>query len=314
MSQSHRPEKGFTLVELLVVIGIIALLISILLPSLNSARRSANAVKCLSNMKQIHGGFMMYANDFKQTFPVAVHATSQLRIPIGANERRWYDLVAKYIVGKNVESTALFQTASGGTQAQQQAAQVSAIRANSVLWGCPEWSRIDGNVDALDDLRPGYGMNLYTKKFFQSTSLATALVQETANLVRDATGLDRGTYLKTSQWGGRSSSENGLLFDSMTHIVQVPGAAQMINCRWAGTGFVDTGTTLGYWQPSVPTSPYINAGTAFYVDGARHTRKSRPQTQQRNFRETSLNGTFVDGSARTMNVQEAWTSIVGRTP
>jgi len=64
-------RKGFTLIELLVVIAIIAILAAILFPVFAQAREKARQTSCLSNTKQMGTAFMMYVQDYDETFPLA---------------------------------------------------------------------------------------------------------------------------------------------------------------------------------------------------------------------------------------------------
>jgi prepilin-type N-terminal cleavage/methylation domain-containing protein/prepilin-type processing-associated H-X9-DG protein len=61
--------KRFTLIELLVVIAIIAILASMLLPALGSARERAKSIKCVAQLKQFHTAFVMYAGDYDDLVP-----------------------------------------------------------------------------------------------------------------------------------------------------------------------------------------------------------------------------------------------------
>lgn len=69
-SSASQRKSAFTLVELLVVIGIIAVLISILLPALSRARQAANTVSCLSNLRSIGQGLQLYAADNRGYLPL----------------------------------------------------------------------------------------------------------------------------------------------------------------------------------------------------------------------------------------------------
>lgn len=118
-SRPRRLGGAFTLVELLVVIGIIALLVAILLPALNKSRDQANTVKCLSNLRQLGQAQLNYAAENKgRAIPAGY-----LNLPVDGN-------------GTNAENYATILVNSGYLKVPS-AASATALPVTDTVFHCP---------------------------------------------------------------------------------------------------------------------------------------------------------------------------------
>lgn len=187
------PKRAFTLVELLVVIGIIAVLIGILLPVIGSARRQAGAVKCQTQLREIGLCFKMYENENRGYFPVArVNGTvagktyvidgftydGQINSPSPGLHGYWFNFLAKYATKSKV-----------GGQAAAASAQDGELSRRTIFFGCPAFEGYRNGAAGITLVgdtnvsQPGYGMNAYPTFAANRSFLGYPPINEQAFLV-----------------------------------------------------------------------------------------------------------------------------------
>ena len=247
-------KRAFTLVELLVVIGIIAVLIGILFPALSTARQQAQTVTCLSNLRQMVIAVHNYADAFNGQCPIAYYSDFSPTQMVSYN---WdFTVTRKLPSGQVTVTPGILWQGSTNVQIQQ----------------CPSFS---GNSNAPNDPYTGYNYNDSYIGGGQSGSLtaAPAKLSQVAKPSRCALfgdgqysagadkfmrspvpGPDDMVFSFTSAWAGTQ----GFRHRGGTNIAFCDGHAETLFQRFtalnpqvvAGTGFISNDNSM--YQASFP--------------------------------------------------------------
>lgn len=292
MSRRGCGRLGFTLVELLVVIGIIALLISVLLPALNKARQQADTLKCLANLRQIGQAFQLYANAFKDAFPVVRQDTPDTPETGPQNVQNTYytDMLAPFLTSGKMN----FQFDRTNDKEA-----FETIR-RSVIWGCTRWEGWQGTgslyVNGISIFDSGYSMNFWPTYEANHPISANATPPQSETQMRWA-GTYVGKYYRRAQW--TRASERLLMVDSTLWLL----------------GFVPTGSPVLPGQ--LATRSLAGSAGENNIDRYRHGKYPRvlggryaPTGGEQRF-----NVLFVDGHADTLkDIREGYKAIRMRFP
>jgi prepilin-type N-terminal cleavage/methylation domain-containing protein len=223
--RSHR-RRGFTLVELLVVIGIVAVLIAILLPVLAKARAQANRAVCLSNTRQLGIALLMYCNDNDGWFPTCAYPRTGLAFtPYPDDWLHWQ-------ADRNLADSAIARYMGRGEQLK-------------TLLRCPS--------DTFDGRKTFPGITLGQGPYLYSYSMNNSLGQN----IRGAA--PQGYRTKISRW--RSPSRKIMLTEATGDI---PGS--YYSASWYYGSPLTRRHGSGRFHKNIPGNPTMQRGSALGVN------------------------------------------------
>jgi prepilin-type N-terminal cleavage/methylation domain-containing protein/prepilin-type processing-associated H-X9-DG protein len=291
MKRSAENKRGFTLVELLVVIGIIAILISVLLPVLGSARKTANKVKCASQLREIGNALKLYQNEYKGYWPIVQHQSDPtfppsdngMKSPVARNDY-WYMFLLKYFTNRAYTNT------SGKRLVDFM---------NTPLFGCPSVDKTDFDASTSSaEFNSGYGMGpyaLYGKRTFLGVNSGPApgySLQGQHWAFCASSNNTQGKYFKMTQWVG--GAEKAIITDSRSWFNETRSVANL----------------AGVVHPN-PEAAHVgyDGAASHQLDRWRHSKRRGGKQPY------SMNFLFCDGHGHEVtSIEEAFTAIRGHFP
>ena len=228
-ARPHNRKFGFTLVELLVVIGIIAILMSILIPTLSRARQTAFSLKCLSNLRQLGLAFQMYSSANKMYLP---YPTTAMLGGGDPDQYLWFIALDPYL--------------ASNTKGQDLRTGVAANRTYKAYKQCPVWEsflgdKTTGAQNTQKEFARTYKMNTHLRHNNPAWYAKITEVRRSAEfvLLGDAVSLDLTGPIDNQWESGQFSMEvndisqanPALRHRNMANILFVDGHAASIELK-----------------------------------------------------------------------------------
>lgn len=245
-------RPGFTLVELLVVIGIIAILMSILLPTLGRVRQHAQKIKCGSNLRQVGLAMIGYANGTKNFLPYPTTTLGERSL--------WYNAVDAYLTGIGGSANRTGVAAERNYTAMKQCVVYDEF---SQYGGV----QIAGAQEAIVEYARSYKMNSHLRRNNPATHCRTTDIREPSAtvLMGDALSLDMVPARASQFENGQFSMEVNDRTQATPALRHLDGANILFvdgHVEWLKLDSVtktlrspDTSVTVKTWE-----SEFINAG------------------------------------------------------
>jgi prepilin-type N-terminal cleavage/methylation domain-containing protein/prepilin-type processing-associated H-X9-DG protein len=272
-------KRAFTLIELLVVIAIIAILAAILFPVFAQAREKARSISCLSNIKQLTLGFIMYSQDYDETFP---EWRWDLRYSGGNNNASslWFNAIYPY-----VKNTQIYKCPSDARTYNEQTNWREWFN-NGTTWA---------GIQAIGDLNP---------VFMGTSSMPGRSVTYGAN--------EPMTYDRGALAGMEKPADSLLIADSITTLSSFDGWADYNAAVAANAPATDLRLNARLMRIAYPKPSCVDAlGGNYWGDGAFWKGAYTNRYESCAMHQGGVNMGFADGHAKYVKQGNATVKLYG---